>query len=375
MKTVMVISFTNLATDPRVNRQIRGLAERYRVVAVGLNDPQVEGVTFIACSSPRKSLPKRVQALFQLLGGRFEGYYWGLKHVQDALKDLRGVAFDAIIANDIDSLPLALRVADGAPVVMDAHEYAPKEFEDRWQWRLLFMRYKEYLCRTYMPKAQATLTVCEGIADEYHAQYGVRPVVVTNAPDFESLEPHGTDPRRIRLIHHGGAIPSRRIENMIRMMDHLDERFELDFMLVPSDPKYHAELEAMAQGKPRIRFIPPVPMREIAQTIAAYDMGIYLLEPNSFNNRMALPNKFFEFIQARLAVAIGPSPEMARVVREHGLGVVTEDFSPVSLAQALGKLDADQIDAYKRGSHEAAALLSAEENRRRLLGVLDQVLE
>jgi hypothetical protein len=30
---------------------------------------------------------------------------------------------------------------------------------------------------------------------------------------------------------------------------------------------------------------------------------------------MALPNKFFEFIQARLAVAIWPSPEMSKITK------------------------------------------------------------
>src|SRR6516162_5481548 len=43
MKTVLVISFTNLAGDPRVNRQLRWLAGRYRVIAAGLGDPRLDG--------------------------------------------------------------------------------------------------------------------------------------------------------------------------------------------------------------------------------------------------------------------------------------------------------------------------------------------
>jgi hypothetical protein len=37
---------------------------------------------------------------------------------------------------------------------------------------------------------------------------------------------------------------------------------------------------------------------------------------------------FVEFIQARLAVAVDPSPEMARLVQRYGCGVVAPDFPP-----------------------------------------------
>ena len=40
------------------------------------------------------------------------------------------------------------------------------------------------------------------------------------------------------MVHHGGASPSRRLETMIEAMDQLDDRFRLDFMLLPSVPKY-----------------------------------------------------------------------------------------------------------------------------------------
>ena len=61
-------------------------------------------------------------------------------------------------------------------------------------------------------------------------EYGTAPQVVTNAPAYEDLAPQAVDPGRIRIIHHGAASPSRRIELMIDMMDHLDHRFHLDLM-------------------------------------------------------------------------------------------------------------------------------------------------
>ena len=61
MKTILVISYSNLATDPRVNRQIRWLNEFYHVIAAGLTDPSVPGVRFISLSHipPKKTFLAR----------------------------------------------------------------------------------------------------------------------------------------------------------------------------------------------------------------------------------------------------------------------------------------------------------------------------
>ena len=44
------------------------------------------------------------------------------------------------------------------------------------------------------------------------------------------------------MIHHGAASPPREIERMIAAMRHLDERFELDFLLVPGSKDYISQL-------------------------------------------------------------------------------------------------------------------------------------
>jgi hypothetical protein len=115
-------------------------------------------------------------------------------------------------------------------------------------------------------------------------------------------------------------------------------------------------------------------MRELVRMANSYDIGLYLLPPNNFNQRYALPNKFFEFIQARLAVAIGPSPEMAALVRRYACGVIAADFTPEALAGELNNLDTEQIYAFKKASDVAAAELCAERNAEVILNVVDRAL-
>jgi len=370
----LVIAFTDLARDPRVSRQIRALRSAHDVVAAGCADPQIEGVRFVACPrAPRSAIDKAGEAA-RLLLGRFETYYWGQAHVAAAREKLHEVRADVVIANDIDALPVALETAKGAPVILDAHEYSPREY-DTLRWRLLKCRYTEQLFRAGLPRIAGMMTVAEGIAREYARNFGVEPVVVHNAPAYHELAPTPARPDAIRMIHHGNAMPARRIENMLEVMHSLDDRFTLDLMLIPADASYLESLKRAAADVKRVRFLEPVPMRELVRFANAYDVGLYLLEPSSFNNLHALPNKFFEFVQSRLAVAIGPSPEMAALVERHGFGVVAPDFLPLSLARALSALDVARINDMKARAHVAARELCFERSEEALLGLVRKVRE
>jgi len=374
MKKVLILSFSTIRSDPRVMRQVRLLERSYRVTVSGFGKGPDADIEYIGLETPRVSLPRKMIWAIKLFSGHFDSYYWNLPQVRDGFEAIRGRNFDLLVANDVAALPLALELAGKAPVLVDAHEYAPREFEDKWLWRLLFGPYHHELCRRYLPRAAAMVTVCQGIADEYARHYGVSPLVVHNAPMHQRLLPSPTEPGRIRLIHHGAAIRSRHLEAMIDMMKHLDNRFTFDFMLMETDAACMGDLRRRAAGDGRIRFIPAVPMADICRTINKYDVGVYLLPPVSFNHQHALPNKLFEFIQARLAVAIGPSPEMARIVRDYSLGVVADSFAASALAESLEKLTDDSIAACKRAAGRAARELSFEVAGQTLLEAVERLV-
>lgn len=373
---VLVLAFSPLGRDPRVHRQLRLLRDDYRVTAAGFTDPRLSGVEFIPIRPRPRPRRDRPRAFWQLAGRRHARYYWTLGVVRDALAVLGGRAFDAIIANDAETWPLAHAIRGRAALIFDAHEFSPAQFADRPSWRMLRQPYRTWLCREFLPRADAVVTVCDTIADEYARVFGIpRPGVVLNAPARHPAEPRPTAPDRIRMVHHGFANPSRHLEVMIDVMRGLDARFTLDLMLVDGPSWYGRDLRRRAAGDARIRFRPPVPMPEIIPTIRAYDLGLSVLPPVNFNLRAALPNKFFEFVQARLAVAVGPSPEMARLVREHGFGIVADDFTAVTLARHLQALDVPTLDRHKAASHVAADQLCWETAGHVLQDRLEHVLK
>jgi len=225
-----------------------------------------------------------------------------------------------------------------------------------------------------MPRADGTITVCQGIADEYEKNYGVHCEVINNAPFFNKLSPSPIENQTIKMIHHGIAHPSRRTEDMIYLMNILDDRFHLDFMLINDGSRYYKKIFNMGGENPRISFRDPVPMPDIPKEINQYDIGLFLLSPDTFSYRMALPNKLFEFIQGRLAVCIWPSPEMARIVREYDCGIISDDFTIKSIAEKLNALSAKDIVRLKNNSHKAAHILCAENNKEKFLNIVDNLL-
>lgn len=358
---LLVICFTALSSDPRVQRQLRALSQEFEVTAAGFADPGINGVRYVPVATRLWNSIDKASLAVRLKARMYENVYWSGISVRSALQELDGRRFDAILANDIHTLPLALRLAGSAKVILDAHEYAPAEFEDVWRWRFFFQRYNEYLCARYIPCVTTMMTVSSGIAAAYRDRYGIGVSVIVNAPPYVRAEPSDVLPDRIRLIHHGVAIPSRRLELMVEMTARLDERFYLDMLLMPTVPPYLRRLRSIAADNPRVRILPPIPMRDLISHANGYDIGVILYPPSNFNMLHALPNKFFEFIQARLALALGPSAEMAPIAKRYACGIIADDFNPVSLANALNRITRDELVELKSSAHRAAGELCYEQ--------------
>ena len=153
---------------------------------------------------------------------------------------------------------------------------------------------------------------------------------------------------------------------MLEAFSMLDGVAALDVMLVPNEPDYYNKLRKLARGAKNICFRNPVPMSEIVNYVSSYDAGIFLLPNNTFNHRHCLPNKFFEYIQARLALAISPLPDMSAMLRQYDLGVIAADFTPQALAAAIRSLTPESIANFKRNAGKAAHTLCWEQNDIRL---------
>jgi glycosyltransferase involved in cell wall biosynthesis len=380
---ILIISLSDISSDARVLKQVKLLSRYYSVDTLSRGESKVSGVRsykFELGTPYNLPIPEKAKRfIFRkvfLLFGRYDKYLENSFVVEPRFFDeLREKKYSLIIVNDLITLPFAFKIKGNAKIYFDAHEYYPKEFEDVPRWRILFQKHIDNLCKIYIPKVDAMTTVCESIALEYEKNYGVRPEVVMNASPYkENLYPSNIS-NPIKIVHHGNTIPSRKLELMIEMMKYLDERYELDLFLVPTNLQYLNKLKEVAKNYKRVKVLPPIPYENLIENLNKYDIGVYILPPDNFNHRYALPNKIFDFVQARLCIAVSPSPEMARIVRDYKLGVIADDFSPRSLADKISSLSGDDIMYYKMQSHKWARKLSAEEEDKKTLKIVQKLIE
>ena len=379
MKSILIISFSNLKHDARVSRQIAFLKSSYRLTVACFDAEESDEYTLIRLKRVYLTLTKKLFSGLFLLTGFYKKAYQ-LLYPYSSLPDFSNTHFDLIIANDVESLPLSFNIKGKAKILFDAHEYAPRHFEEKLEWRIFFQGFNTHLCKQFIPKVDEMITINQGLAREYEKNYLVKPKIVTNANYFTNLEPSPVSKNKIRLVHHGAANPSRRLELMVELMDYLDDRFTLDMVLLtpPSANKktrgYLDYLKSLIKGKSQIKILPPVRSDEVVNFIHPYDIGICFVPHINFNYSHGLPNKLYDYIQARLAIAIGPTEEMTNLVRTYDTGVVSDDFDPKNLASYLNSLTIEKVEYYKQQSHKAAKELSAEKNKEIFLSLIERLL-
>jgi len=372
----LVISFSDIGADARVLRQLSVVTRHAHVTTIGYGAAPAGADDHLRLPDDASSLPQTVLGVAKLAARRWRSAELAAPATRAALRLGEDRHFDVVVANDARALPAAFALAKGAPVWADLHEWAPEERSHVRVWKLLVAPFMDRLCRRYLPRTAATTTVAGSIAELYERDYGVRPQVMRNAAPFADLSPTPVDGETIRIAHSGGAVPGRQLETMIDTVKALGAGYSLDLYLVPAKDggKYLAELRERADAHPGIIFHDPVAPAALPGTLNAYDVGAFWIPPFNTNARYTLPNKLFDFVQARLAIAVGPTLEMQRVVEAHRLGVVSSRFDLDSVVESVRSMTREDIAGYKQASHEAARTLSFEADGAVASGILERLL-
>ena len=378
-KTGLVMMFGNPDGDPRPNRMIGTLTQRrflvdivshqvgpkinhrqHWVIPSGFGSKVIRRLFYlIRCILAVIPLHNSIKNLINNFAFRLTGLSSQLSHNY----------YDFIVVEDLFMLPLAFKIKGRAVIIFDAREYYPRENEENFLWRVFERPERIRLCSEYLHLCDHTLTVSPGLQREYKKDFGVEALLFRSVPRYTNQMPRSVERENIKLVHHGIANPDRKLSDMIDVLRVLDSRFSLDMYLTGSKNEIDF-LKAYAADCSRVKIKDPVRFDDLNELLSNYDIGFYYTRPSSFNLLHCLPNKFFEFIQARLAVAIGPSPDMASLVREYDCGVVASSFSISEMAAAINSLTVEDIWRYKTNACRAARVLNHETEVHKLAGVL-----
>lgn len=387
MKKALVACLPDPSGNPRPNRVIKLMHQMQFVVDSLSLEPvlQVEGL--------RKTYPIKPDATRGLrlkwskflyyavyFGGIFKfpmlyfdllfAWMYGLGRYR---KSLRAMSYDVVVVEDLNLLPFVFSIkGKNTKVIFDAREYYPKERDESALFRKYIAPYRVLFCSYFLKKLDGFYTVSEGLAIMYEQDFGVRPEVIRSTPFFQEEPPRRSVILPLKMVHHGGASPNRQLENMIDIVRALKGKYTLDFYLT-GDNNYRKYLESYAAGCEYVHFKEPVKFKDIHRMLTEYDIGFCYMSTDVTNTMYSLPNKFFEYVQARLVLAINPAPDMERIARKFDMAIISKDFTNESMIEALNKFEISTYEELREGVKKAAFELCWEEEAKKLIHIIAEI--
>ncbi len=348
MKKVVSIVLNDFTHDSRVLKECRSLLNAgYKVrvaamhsagLAVNENKNGLE-----VCRYPI-STQKLSNGLF-FSGIKYLQLLWKIYH------DNREA--DIYHCNDIEALPIgvfAKWMGRNKRVVYDAHEYE-SEKSGVWGFRKkLILNFERF----FIKFADQTITVGDKIAEEYARLYNIaKPAVVMNCPVLNKAsydksllrKQFSLDADKILLIVQGSLTPDRGIQDTLDAFVNVNrDDMALIFMGYGS---MEEQVRSYAANYNNIFFMPSVPPDVVVSYTTSADVGLTFIENNSLSYYYSLPNKFFEYIHADLAIISWPLYEIKSIIEKENIGIITDNFTEESIRKVLESLTIEQIEEFR----------------------------
>ncbi len=343
-----MLVLNNFTHDARVHKEAQALAEAgYAVTVIALWQPGLaEEETGAGYRVHRLRLYSR--GWRGRLVAPLVKYLEFIVRVQRFASQESARVYHAHDANTLLPAWLAAR-RTGARLVYDAHELETGRSFAGSRLAGFYQRIWVWPERTLIRRTDAVITVSEGIADELVRLYGIRrPVVIVNCPEWSSpgrsnrLREELGIPGDLKIaLYQGGVVSGRGIEPFLEAVQRLPG---VAGVVLGDGPLRSEGLRRIQSGVWKRVYLPGrVPLADLPGYTASADVGVVLIQPVCRSYRLALPNKLFEYLHAGIPVVGSDLPEIARIIREYGVGEVVNPDDPASIAEGIARLLEDPV--------------------------------
>jgi glycosyltransferase involved in cell wall biosynthesis len=269
------------------------------------------------------------------------------------------VAIPALAGRILRRIPLVFEVRDLWPEVPAGMEILRNPF---------LLALAKGLARTTYRKSARIIALSPGMKDGI-VRYGIAPervVVIPNGSDLDLFRPDidGSPLRRRQgleqsfLMVHTGAMG---IVNGLDFLLPVSERLAgllphaVIVLIGEGGQRPRLEEEARRRGILNLRFLGPVPKTEIAEWLAAADLGLMLIKRIPILE-MNSANKFFDYAAAGLPCLMNYGGWKAELLRRHDAGVAAETDDPDRFAAEITRLagDRESLDTMGRNARRMA---------------------
>jgi glycosyltransferase involved in cell wall biosynthesis len=276
-----------------------------------------------------------------------------------------------IHAHDTETVEMAAGVAQElrVPFVVDAHElWLERVRRDRSPlYARLARRYFARVERRLLPRAAATITVSDPIAEHLRRRYDLASVLVL--PNYPLPAEPPSPPLQLRDLPGAGGVPAdapivlfignategRGVDSLVEAMKQVPEAHLVLLGAGDQEPSVRA-LARRHHVSRRVHVTPRVPTEQVVAYAASATVGVATIPPASLSYRYSLPNKLFQSMQAGLPVVASNFPQVRRVVEESRAGTTVDPEDADAIAAAIrGYLD-DPDRAAAEGARGMAAV-------------------
>lgn len=199
-------------------------------------------------------------------------------------------------------------------------------------------------------KIDGFITVSESIQKWYMENLGPKPCCILFNSPVISKEPVKTSlglrerfnlKKDARIFLYVGYISTgRNIENLIEVFKENDSDSILIFIGYGPLVDY---VEKSARENSSIYYHEPVRHDELVSLLREANAGLCLIPKSSLSDYYALPNKFFEYIQAGLTVISSDFPDLKNTIKNYNLGYCCNPHSKEEILKAIRSFKEKEI--------------------------------
>ncbi len=275
---------------------------------------------------------------------------------------------DLLLANDLDTLLANFLVSKirRKPLIYDSHEFFTEvpELINRPRVQAIWLRLEAFL----LPRIKFAYTVSRGIADAYKSRYGLEMKLVRNFPN--RCMPEKSSPPGNYLLYQGALNVGRGLEELIEAMQYLPEMK----LKIAGAGDLDDELRNLSKSfsvQDQITFLGRIEPKELLEITRSAQLGLSLEHDLGLSYRYALPNKIFDYLQARLPMIYPDLPEIKETLKNLEVGEVLKTHNPPELAKQIqAVVSSPEYSNWKKSCEKAAALFVWEEEEKVLLKLI-----
>ncbi|MCK4464410.1 MAG: glycosyltransferase [Bacteroidales bacterium] len=286
---------------------------------------------------------------------------------------------DLLLANDLDTLPANYIVSriKRIPLVYDSHEYftGVPELQDRkivkgiWKW----------IEKRIFPNLKYIYTVSQSIADLYKEEYNREVKVVRNLSlGWKSVNKPSRSElgiaagKRILILQGSGINIERGAEEAVEAMLYVENAI----LLIIGEGDVMDQLKNSVDQmdlRGKVLFLNKMTYAKLLEYTSLGDVGLTLDKDTNLNYRYSLPNKLFDYIQARVPVLASKLVEVEKIIMDYNIGELIDSHEPKHIAEKLNfMLDSeDKRREWKRNLEKAAEELCWENEEGKLIEIFE----